>query len=49
MNPTEFLPLLVAFITMTGIWTRPQINSYIYFFRIKMNILVPAANVWYAK
>lgn len=30
---------------MTGMRTRPSINSYIYFFGIKMNIPVPVANV----
>lgn len=48
VDPTDFLPFLAAFMTITGIWTRPSINSYIYFFRIKMNIPVLVANVWYA-
>ena len=34
---------------MTGIWTRSHIHRNVYFSRIKMNIPVLAANVWYAK
>ena len=49
VNPMDFLPFLVAFIPVTGLWTRPQIDGHIYFFRIKTNIPVPVANVWYAK